>query len=120
MIRSAPVDLVLDRARLDQILNSQSGPVARHLARVGARVESETKRNLSGRVLSNSTVVNVDTGRLRSGTFNRLFVQNGQLGVAIGVNAHYGRFLAFGTSRGLTERPFLTDAARAVLGPSVI
>ncbi len=78
------------------------------------------RANLSGRPLSNGLAVNVDTGRLRSSASWRLFTRGQRLGLAVGVGARYGSYLSQGTSRGLAARPFLEDAARAVLGPSVI
>ncbi len=119
MIRAGKIETVLNRADLDRLLASQSGPVARHLLRVGARVEGEAKRNASGRVLSNGTTLEVRSGRTRASISHRLFVQNGQLGVAIGVGPHYSTYTMLGT-RHIVGRPVLQDAARAVLGPSVI
>ena len=114
VLRAGQPELVLDRAGLERLLASPNGPVARHLARVAARVEGRAKELLSGEL------VDVQTGRLRSSTGWRFIQRNGVVGVAVGSGVEYAIFVHQGTSRGLVARPYLVRAVQDVLGPSVV
>jgi hypothetical protein len=81
--------------------------LAHNLLKRGMRVERKAKLFLSGQR------VNVDTGRLRSSVHAELFRQpNGQVGIRIGTDVYYGRFLNDGT-RHIRPRLWLTDALDA-------
>lgn len=56
----ADIDLTVDRARLIAMGTSRAGPIFRHMAALGARIESKAKRNASG------AIVKVRTGNLRA------------------------------------------------------
>lgn len=106
-------NVVLDEKALHALLASPSGPVAKELGRIGARIEGEAKRLLSGEL------VGVRTGRLRSSTTWRLFTRGNQIGVAVGSGVNYSVFVHGGT-RFMDGRPYLKIAAQRVLGVSSI
>lgn len=81
--------------------------LARDLLRRGTRVEKRAKEYLSNQR------VNVRTGRLRSSVHAELFTPpSGGVGVRIGTDVHYGRYLNDGT-RHIRPRLWLTDALDA-------
>jgi hypothetical protein len=94
-----------DRA-LDQALNSPDGPVARDLARRGARVETVAKQYASGF----GGGPNVRTGRLRAGIAWLLGRDSRGLYAQVGTNVEYGPYVELGTDR-MAARPFLRPAA---------
>lgn len=83
MIRAEIKNVVIDEKALHALLSSPSGPVAKELGRIGARIEGRAKELLGGEL------VHVDTGRLRSSTTWKLFTRGNQIGVAIGSGVHY-------------------------------
>lgn len=87
VIRATPAKVVIDPAALAALVNSPNGPVAKELARTGARIEATAKQLLTGEI------VNVDTGRLRSSTVWRIFTRNGRIGVAIGSSVDYAEIV---------------------------
>lgn len=101
--------LVLNTGALNQLLNSERGPVGRELIRIGGRVEAEAKFLLSNRL------VNVQTGRLRSSTTHVLVSRGGRLSVFVGSGADYGIYVHEG-SRGREGRRYLVIAAEKVTG----
>ncbi len=113
MIGQGETRLIIDEAALQALLKSPTGPVARHLARVGAAIEGEAKQ------LATGELVNVQSGRYRSSISSKLFVRGNTIGVIISANAFYSKYLEFGT-RHMSARPVMQTAARRILGPSVI
>lgn len=87
VIRVAEVDIIIDPAALEKLATSPSGPVARELARYGAKIDATAKQLLT------NDMVNVDSGRLRSSTTWKLFTDDGNLGVAIGSSVFYARII---------------------------
>lgn len=77
------VKVFVDPAEIQRLVTSPDGPVAKELARIGAKVHGTAIQLLT------NDMVNVDTGRLRSSTTWKLFTQNGTLGVAIGSSVFY-------------------------------
>lgn len=113
MIGAGDVTVVIDQKALQALMASPSGPVAKHLGRLGAKIEGRSKQLASGEL------VNVDTGRYRSSLTWRLFTRGSTVGVAIGSGVYYALFLELGTSR-MSARPVLQTAAREILGASKI
>lgn len=129
MIRFGNVDIVIDERALQELVTSESGPVGRELARIGARVHGTAVGLLT------NDMVDVDSGRLRSSTTWKLFTRNGMLGVAVGSSVFYaiiihdggtftvrphtrrnpsgrGRHRVRGHTRTVVGRPYLVEAAR--------
>jgi phage gpG-like protein len=96
-------------AALRQLLNGQSGGVARDLARRAANGASQAKRNASGR-----PGPNVDTGRLRSSITWDVGEDSRSVYARYGTNVIYGRYLELGETRNGARFPFLVPALRAV------
>jgi hypothetical protein len=109
VFRFGEVDVILDQAALRTLLDSEQGPVARHLLRIGGQVEAEAKRLLSNQL------VNVQTGRLRSSTTHVLVRTGRGLSVFVGSGADYGIYVHEGT-RYLAGRPYLVIAVERVTG----
>lgn len=84
--------IVWNEAELDRMLHSEEGEVARDLLRRGLNVESEAKRNASGR-----PGPNVQSGRLRASITHRLDRDGQGLVVRIGSNVEYARYVEEGT-----------------------
>jgi hypothetical protein len=83
---------VLDSGQLARLLNSPFGPVAKQLLVRGNKVATAAKRRIS------NNPKRVDTGRLRNSIGVKLTVRNGtHLGVEIGTNVYYARWVHEGT-----------------------
>ena len=99
MARGRNVDVhvtnVFNYPKLEYILHSPSGPIAKDLLKRGARVESRAKRNLSG--LTGSGPRRVDTGLLRNSITTQLLVLPRGLAVRVGTNVFYARYVHDGT-----------------------
>ena len=116
----ARVRIIQHDQALRSLLNGPSGGVARDLGRRAVNVQSQAKRNASGR-----PGPNVDTGRLRSSIAWELrtgssslpgFAQptgGGDLVARIGTNVIYGRYLELGETRNGARYPFLVPALKA-------
>jgi len=113
VIKSGGINLVLDEKALRATMTGPNGPVAKHLARLGGKIESRAK------VLASGELVNVRTGRYRSSLTWRMFTRGDRIGVAIGSGVHYARFIESG-SRYMNPRRVLSTAAGQVLGKSII
>lgn len=94
----------LDPAAVQELLNSEDGPVAQELARIAAQVTNEAKR-----------LCPVDTGRLRSSITWQLARDNRGVFARVGTNVEYAPYVHDGV-RGRRGRPFLTDALERVRG----
>lgn len=102
--RFGDTKLVVDQAALAALLQSESGPVARHLLRLGVQIEGEAKQLLSNQL------VNVVTGRLRSSTTHVLARGRGSdLSLFVGSGAFYAVHVH-------KDRPYLVIAAEKVTG----
>jgi hypothetical protein len=102
--RFGDTKLVLDQAALTALLTSEAGPVGRHLLSIGVKIEGEAK------VLLSNQLVNVVTGRLRSGTTHVLAkARGGQLALYVGSGADYAIYVH-------AKRPYLFIAAEKVTG----
>lgn len=86
---------VFNKAKLEFMLHSPIGAVAKDLLKRGARVESRAKRNLSG--VGGSGPRRIDTGLLRSSIAVQLFALPTGLAVRIGTNVYYARYVHDGT-----------------------
>lgn len=84
-----------DHSVLQQMFNSPNGAVAKDLMKRGKRVESRAKRNLSG--IGGSGPKRVDTGHLRSSIKTDLVFRRGGMGVRVGTNVYYARYVHDGT-----------------------
>ena len=105
MIRAGQVTYVLDERALQQLATGPNGPIAKRLAREGAKIEGTAKQLVSGELLR------VQTGRLRASTTWKLFQRGNKIGVAVGSGVRYSVFQHEGT-RYITPRPYLAEAAR--------
>lgn len=90
-----PVVTVLNRAEVNRILRSPSGPVARDLIKRGTRVQSAARKNLGGG--TGSGPKRVRTGLLRSTIFNDTVMVNGDLRQRIGSRLRYAIWVHNGT-----------------------
>lgn len=97
----ADVDLRLDRAAIDDLLNSADGPVGRAVIRSTARIERTAKR-----------ICPVDTGRLRSSITRSLGRDSRGLFGEVGSNVEYAVYVELGTSRAQAQ-PYLRPALAA-------
>jgi HK97 gp10 family phage protein len=95
-------------AALHNLLEGEHGPVARYLDKIGTKVESQAKKNASGR-----PGPNVDTGRLRSSITHVLGSDEDGVYVDIGTNVEYGKYLEHGTVY-MPPYPFLEPALSAI------
>ena len=112
MIQAKIKNVVLDEKALHALIASPSGPVAKELGRIGARIEGEAKQ------LSSGELVRVRTGRYRSAWAWKLFTRGDSIGVAVGNGVHYSVFLERGT-RFMAPRRVLATAAQRVFGRPV-
>ena len=103
-----PGDVIYDETALRQLLAGPDGAVAQDLARRAIAVESQAKRNASGR-----PGPNVDTGRLRSSISWRLGQDAQGVYADIGTGVPYGRILELGLTRNGARYPFLEPALSA-------
>lgn len=97
----AETRVVFDEAALDRLFRSETGPVAKDLARRAIRVDAAAKRACP-----------VDTGRLRASITHALATDNQGLHAIIGSNVHYAIFQEFGT-RYMSAQPYLRPALAA-------
>ena len=114
------VRVVQHDQNLRALLNGPNGGVARDLARRAVNVQSQAKRNATGR-----PGPNVQTGRLRSSiswdlvtgsSALRGFAQptgGGDLVARVGTNVIYGLYLETGQTRNGRKFPFLSPALKA-------
>lgn len=84
-----------NHAKLEFIMHSPLGAVAKDLLKRGHRVEARAKRNLSG--IGGSGPRRVDTGLLRSSISVQLMVHPQGLAVRVGTNVLYSRYVHDGT-----------------------
>lgn len=108
MARGRGGHVVLNEGAIRFLLTSPAGPVAKDLLRRAVRVESQAKRNASGR-----PGPRVRTGRLRASISHRL-VAGGRYGIyaQVGTNVEYGGFVEYGTDRA-PAYPYLRPALKA-------
>lgn len=99
MSRNRNVDVhvtnVFNHAKLQFIMRSPAGPIAKDLLKRAARVESRAKRNLSG--ITGSGPRRIDTGLLRNSITSQLFVIPEGFLARIGTNVFYARYVHDGT-----------------------
>ena len=88
---------------LKRLLESEDGPVAKHLARLALQVERRAK-----------ALAPVDTGRLRSSITWELGRDEQGLVARIGSNVEYAAYQEFGT-RTVPASPYLRPALDAVV-----
>lgn len=101
-----------DDAALLTILRGPSGPVARNLAMVGVRLETQMKINVtSGGPTGQGP--HVRTGRLRASITWQVDEDAAGLYVDAGTNVFYGRLLEEGTDR-MRPRPWALPALQAI------
>jgi HK97 gp10 family phage protein len=93
------VRVIIQTAALESMMRSASGPVARHVFKLGVNVQSSAKSHCP-----------VDTGRLRSSiqTTSPRATTTGPA-VRIGSNVNYARYVEMGTRR-MRAQPFLRPA----------
>lgn len=87
-----------DVRAIDRFLGSETGPIAKELARRAIKVERMAKR-----------LCPVDTGRLRSSIGWRVDVDGQGLYAQIGTNVDYAAPVEFGTAR-QAPQPYLRPA----------
>lgn len=91
-------DFQPDVRAIDRFLGSETGPIAKELAKRAIRVERMAKR-----------LCPVDTGRLRSSIGWKVDVDGMGLFAQIGTNVDYAPHVEFGTSR-QAPQPYLRPA----------
>lgn len=91
-------EFILDPAAIDELINSEEGPVARHLAGVAAEVTSMAK-----------VLCPVDTGRLRASIAWQFARDDEGLFARCGTNVEYAVYVH-------AHNPFLTDALENYIG----
>jgi HK97 gp10 family phage protein len=93
------VKVVIQTIALESMLRSASGPVGRHVFKMGVNIQSSAKR-----------LCPVDTGRLRSSIQTTTPRDTGSgVSVRVGSNVNYARYVELGTRR-MRARPFLRPA----------
>lgn len=97
------VTFEVDRAGVDRLLHSPSGPYGQWLARMGNRAASEAVRR-----------ANVDTGLMRSTITFTVVVEGGTLVGVLAARTAYAKYVHDGT-RFYAGNPFLTSAVRDTL-----
>lgn len=103
-----------DDQSLHQLLAGPSGPVALMLARIGVKLESEMKLNVTGGGPTGQGP-HVRTGRLRSSITWQVDGDAQGLYVDAGTNVVYGRYLEEGTDR-MRPHPWARPALETVVG----
>lgn len=101
-------EFVWDKAALEELLNSSSGPIGKKLKQLGIRVQTAAKRNASGR-----PGPNVQTGRLRSSIAEELSHDAEGLVERVGTDVEYAIYVEMGTSHA-PAYPFLRPAADSI------
>lgn len=89
------------------LISGPNGHVARDLQRRAVRVETQAKRNASGR-----PGPNVRTGRLRGSITHTLGQDAKSMYADVGSNVHYAIFVELGTSRA-PAYPYLVPSLSA-------
>lgn len=95
MASRANVHHKVNKAKLEFILTSPIGAVAKDLLKRGARVESRAKRNLGGNTGTGPRRIN--TGVLRASVRSQLVVAPKNLAVRIGTGVYYAMWVHDGT-----------------------
>lgn len=78
------IEIEWNTAALDELLKGPNGPVAAYLGRIGARVETQAKLNLS-----EGESMAVDEGRLRGSITHVVDRDGSELAVFVGTNVSY-------------------------------
>lgn len=99
--------LVWHHAALSRLLESEHGGIARDLDRRGTKVESQAKKNASGR-----PGPEVDTGRLRASITHVIGKDGEGVYCDVGTNVEYALFVEEGTINA-PPYPFLKPALSA-------
>lgn len=100
---SVDVDLKLDRAAVNRVLDSPTGEVGRFLEKKGAKAEQIA-----------TNLVPVDTGQLKSSISHKLSSDSGGLGVDIEARAPHALYVELGT-RYRPATPYLRPAMRQAM-----
>lgn len=103
-----------DDQALTRLLKGEDGESARELARIGALLESQMKRNVTAHGPTGMGP-KVRTGRLRSSITWQIGEDARGLYVDAGTNVDYGRYLEGGTDR-MRPYPWAYQALDQVLG----
>ena len=82
---------VVDQGKLNTMLKSPSGAIAKDMMRRGQKVVNAAKRNIS------SDPTRVNTGRLRSSVTMQLVMGGSRIAVRVGTNVKYARYVHDGT-----------------------
>ena len=98
---AAGIRIRLDHRALDQLLESEDGPVGKMLARAAIKVDAAAKR-----------LCPVDTGRLRSSITWTLGRDSLGLLAVVGTNVTYAMHVEFGTIN-MAAQPYLRPALAA-------
>lgn len=86
---------IFNQVKLEQILTSPAGGVAKDLLKRGVRVQSRARRNLGGATGSGPRRIN--TGHLRASVGVSLVLAPVDLSVRVGTNVSYALFVHDGT-----------------------
>ena len=111
--RFGDVVIAWDDAALHALLTGPNGPVARDLARIGVRLESQMKTNVTGGGPTGQGP-HVRTGRLRSSITWQVDEDPAGLYVDAGTNVPYGYWLEVGTDR-MRPHPWAAPALDAIV-----
>ena len=107
------VIIATDDQALHELLSGPAGPMARYLAQVGIRLETQMKINVTGGGPSGQGP-HVRTGRLRSSITWQVDEDGSGLYVDAGTNVDYGRYLEEGTDR-MRPHPWAEPALETVM-----
>lgn len=110
--RFGDVTIAYDDAALAELLNGPHGPVAREFARIGVRLETQMKFNVTGGGPSGYGP-HVRSGRLRSSITWQVSQDGLGLYVDAGTNVPYGRYLEEGTPK-MRPHPWALPALDAI------
>lgn len=111
--RFGDVTIAYDDAALHLLLAGPNGPMARRLALIGVRLESQMKINVTGGGPSGMGP-HVRTGRLRASITWQVDTDSLGLYVDAGTNVPYGRYLEEGTDR-MRPHPWARPALQTVV-----
>ncbi len=111
--RFGDVTIAYDDHALTQMLTGPDGAAARQMARIGVRLESQMKLNVTAGGPSGQGP-HVRTGRLRSSITWQVDADGRGLYVDAGTNVPYGRYLEEGTDR-MRPHPWLQPALETVI-----
>lgn len=98
------VSVTVNRAGVDRLTRDPNGPVGAHLTRLLNQIANAARAR-----------ANVDTGLMRSRIEFRILPGSGPLQGEVAARTNYSLYVHNGT-RYYPGNPFLTDAARDVLG----